>query len=174
VNGWFTRILLALGALAAAAILAAAAVQQDQDVNTRIILQAAPAQVWGVLNDFPAYPEWNPSLRALEGQPKPKARTRFAEIFSDGSIVEREIWMKSMAKDHEFIWESDMAPLPGLLSAKRKLIMTPDAGGGTLLRHEIEFRGYLAGALMQGLFSRYAEAMEQMNAALQKRLMRAS
>ena len=172
-NRWFIRGLLAAALLTASAIAAVVAIHQDQDVNTRIVIQASPAQVWGVLNDFAAYPEWNPHLRALAGQPTPNSRTRMAEIFADGGMAERDIQMKSMARDYEFIWEGDIAPLPRLLTAKRKLIMTPDPQGGASLRHEIEFRGYLAGPLMQGLFDRYARAMQQMNAALQRRLMKA-
>jgi hypothetical protein len=173
VNNWFIRVVLAAAILAASAIAAVVAIQQDQDVNTRIVIQASPAQVWGVLNDFAAYPEWNPHLRPLAGQPAPNSRTRMAEIFADGGMAERDIQMKSMARDYEFIWEGDIAPLPRLLSAKRKLIMTPDKQGGTSLRHEIEFRGLLAGPLMQGLFGRYAHSMQLMNAALQQRLQKA-
>lgn len=78
--------------------------------------------------------------------------------------------MKSIAEAYEFIWEADIAPLPGLLTAKRKLIMTPAPQGGANLRHEMEFRGLLSGPLSQDLFKNYADAMNAMNAALIQRL----
>lgn len=163
---------ISAGALFAGVMVVLLAVQDDRDLNTRLELTATPAQVWGVLNDFPAYPEWNPHLRALDGQPQPHSKTRFTEIFVDNTEAVRIIHMKSMAKDYEFIWEAEIAPFPRLLTQKRKLIMTPSPEGGTSLRHEIEFRGLLSGPLTQGIFDRYTEALEAMNTALRTRLAR--
>jgi len=96
--------------------------------------------------------------------------TRLEEIFPDGREVVRQIGMKSMAKNYEFIWEGDLSPAPHMLTAKRKLIMTSSEDGGTILRHEIEFRGWLSGPLSHEVFSRYAESMAAMNAALVQRV----
>lgn len=156
---------LGLGLIASVAL-----VQKDFDLNTSISFTAPPDKVWRVLNDFPGYADWNPHLRAADGQPQPYRPTRIKEIFADKSETVRQIQMRSMAKDYEFIWEGDLSPLPRMLTAKRKLIMTPTQQGGTKLRHEIEFRGWLSGPLSRGLFNRYAESMAQMNAALIKQV----
>ena len=162
--------LLALMGLALAGVGAIVVLQENHDVNSRVTFAVTPDRVWLVLNAFEAYPEWNPHLRALDGQPKAWSPTRLAEIFPDGSETVRQIGMKSMAKDYEFIWEADLYPLPRMLIAKRKLIMTPTATGGTSLRHEIEFTGWLSGPLSQWQFDRYAQSMTAMNAALVQRV----
>ncbi len=164
--------LSSVAALAVGAIAVAWLLQRDWNINTRVTIAAPAGAVWRVLNDFSRYPEWNPHLRAMDGRPRPYSRTRFVEIFPDGGEALRRIHMKSMKRDYEFIWEADIAPLPGLLSGKRKLIMTPDPQGGTNLRHEIEFRGLLSGPLMRGLFADYAQSMAAMNAALRERVER--
>lgn len=162
--------LSAAAALGAGAIAVIAFVQKNHDLNSRVMFDATPDKVWRVLNDFPGYAEWNPHLRAMDGQPKAYSPTRLKEIFSDGREMIRQIHMKSMARDYEFIWEGDLSPLPRMLTAKRKLIMTPTAQGGTMLRHEIEFRGWLSGPLSQSVFDRYALSMAAMNTALTGRV----
>ena len=164
-KGLIAAVILGTGMIAAIAVL-----HQDYDLNTRITLSAPPDRVWQVLNDFQKYPEWNPHLRAVDGQPEANRPTRLREIFAGGSDVVRRIGMKSMATDYEFIWEGDLSPVPLMLTAKRKLIMTPSGLGGTSLRHEIEFRGWLSGPLSSGVFSRYAQSMQAMNGALAQRV----
>lgn len=161
---------MALSAIGAAIIAVIAVMQEDYNLNSRVALSVTPDRVWRVLNDFQRYPEWNPHLRAMEGQPQPYSKTQLKEIFADGSEVVRKIGMKSMAVNYEFIWEADLSPLPRMLIAKRKLIMTPTDNGGTDLRHEMEFSGWLSGPLSQGTFSRYAQSMAAMNAALIQRV----
>lgn len=166
------QVLAVLAGLAIVMIGTVAVLHEDYDLNTRIMISAPPEKVWRVLNDFEKYPEWNPHLRALDGQPQPNSRTRFKEIFTDGDEVVRQIGMKSMAIDYEFIWEADMVPIPRMLTAKRKLIMTPQEPGATSLRHEIEFRGWLSGPLAQQMFSDYALSIAAMNDALIQRVAR--
>ena len=151
-------------------VVAVGLVHKDYDLNTRVTIAATPDKVWQVLNDFPNYAQWNPHLRAVDGQPQPHSSSRLEEIFPDGREVVRQIGMKSMAKNYEFIWEGDLSPAPHMLTAKRKLIMTSSEDGGTILRHEIEFRGWLSGPLSHEVFSRYAESMAAMNAALVQRV----
>ena len=45
-------------------------------VHTEIEIDAAPAAVWAVLVDFPAYPEWNPMVRRAQGVLRPGERLR--------------------------------------------------------------------------------------------------
>jgi uncharacterized protein YndB with AHSA1/START domain len=38
-----------------------------RELSTEIEIDAPPADVWRVLSDSEAYPEWNPFIRKLEG-----------------------------------------------------------------------------------------------------------
>jgi uncharacterized protein YndB with AHSA1/START domain len=43
-------------------------------LETSVDIDADAATVWQVLMDFPAYAEWNPFIRSIEGQPRPGER----------------------------------------------------------------------------------------------------
>ena len=45
-------------------------------IDTRIEIAAPAARVWGVLTDFPRFPEWNPFITRIEGTPEPGAPLR--------------------------------------------------------------------------------------------------
>ncbi len=36
-------------------------------VQSEITINATPGQVWAVLTDFAAYPDWNPFISRIEG-----------------------------------------------------------------------------------------------------------
>lgn len=39
-----------------------------KEIKTEIIINAPAKQVWKVLTDFKAYPDWNPFIRSVEGE----------------------------------------------------------------------------------------------------------
>ena len=47
-----------------------------REIRTQIGIEAAPEEVWRVLADFGAFPEWNPLIREISGEAKPGARLR--------------------------------------------------------------------------------------------------
>jgi uncharacterized protein YndB with AHSA1/START domain len=40
-----------------------------KELRTEIEIAAPPERVWAVLADFDSYPEWNPFIRRIRGQP---------------------------------------------------------------------------------------------------------
>ena len=45
-----------------------------RELQASIEIGTEPERVWAVLTDFPAYPDWNPFLRRIEGVLEPGAR----------------------------------------------------------------------------------------------------
>lgn len=41
-----------------------------KEITTQITIKATPEKVWAVLTDFKNYPDWNPFIRAVEGNVK--------------------------------------------------------------------------------------------------------
>jgi hypothetical protein len=42
-----------------------------RELRAAIDIQATPDRVWEILTDFPAYPEWNPFITSIAGEPTP-------------------------------------------------------------------------------------------------------
>ena len=42
--------------------------------DLRSEIDASPEDVWQVLTDFDAYPEWNPFIRSIQGNPEVGSR----------------------------------------------------------------------------------------------------
>lgn len=40
-----------------------------KQIETRVVINASPEQVWATLTDFQAYPDWNPFIVKLKGKP---------------------------------------------------------------------------------------------------------
>jgi hypothetical protein len=45
-----------------------------KELRTEIEVEARPERVWEILTDFPAYPEWNPFIRSIEGKASPGSK----------------------------------------------------------------------------------------------------
>jgi hypothetical protein len=47
-----------------------------RELRAEIEIGAPPERVWQVLTDFGAYPEWNPFIRSIEGEPRVGSRLK--------------------------------------------------------------------------------------------------
>ena len=47
-----------------------------RELNTEIEINASAERVWQLLTDFEAYPQWNPFIRSIEGNPEPNSKLK--------------------------------------------------------------------------------------------------
>jgi uncharacterized membrane protein len=45
-----------------------------KQLHTEVEIEAPAERVWELLTDFATYPEWNPFIRSISGQPAPGER----------------------------------------------------------------------------------------------------
>ncbi|MBT0772516.1 SRPBCC family protein [Kineosporia sp. J2-2] len=122
---------------------------------TTIDIKAPAEQVWAILDDVEAWPEWTSSMsRVVLRGTRPLAPGMSAVISQPrlGTVT----WeVTEVVPGASFTWESSW---PGVTTVARHLV-TPRPGGCEV-RLEIEHRGALAGvlgSLTGGLTGRYIE-----------------
>ncbi len=88
-----------------------------KEIRTEIDIEASSGRVWNSLTDFPAFPQWNPFIRRISGEPKVGTKL---EVFMQSSgtrgMTFRPTVMK-VERDRELRWLGHLA-VPGLFDGE--------------------------------------------------------
>ncbi len=92
------------------------------DLVTTIRIAATPSQVWDVLTDTAAYPQWSPHMR-LVGRLAPGSVIEHVEIDGNDRTV---FWPRLLVvrPDRELRWLGRIA-MPGVLDAEHFFLLQP-------------------------------------------------
>jgi hypothetical protein len=144
-------------------------------VEHDIEIPASAQEIWSVLTDFEAYPEWNPYVVFIEGGDEDGVKigdvitlTIVEGNFPDSLTLSPTI---TRLKDRRtFGWHGTLA-VAGLHETDHYFEIEPLPGGRTRFHHAEEFRGWLP-ALMNSeeQLAPTREAFRLMNEALAKRV----
>ena len=140
-----------------------------KQMSTTIAISAPPAEVWKILTDFPALPEWNPFMRSGEGEIVVGERLKIYLKPPKGmGMTIRPIVLKA-DEDSEFRWLGHLG-VSGLFDGEH--YFTIEALGGEKVRFtqgEV-FTGVLVPLMsVWGLFKNTMAGFEGMNSALKER-----
>jgi hypothetical protein len=142
-------------------------------LHTEIEINASAEQVWAVLTDFPAYPEWNPFITSIEGharhgerlsitiQPNEQKTMRFAPVVLSANVGRDLRWLG------RFI-------APGLFDGEHRFLIEPIDDGKVRLQHTEKFGGLLVLFLRRSLERDTRRGFERMNRALKERVEQAT
>ena len=141
-------------------------------IDTEILIQASPERVWAVLTDFAAYPEWNPFIVSLEGEPEWGERLRVRIRTGDGKEhVFKPVVLQATAPTR-LRWLGRVG-VPGLFDGEHDFELVSQ--GGAMLLHQREtFQGFLVPLLWRQVGSATLAGFEAMNRALKARAERAA
>jgi hypothetical protein len=141
-----------------------------KELRSEIEFDGTPNDVWAVLADLPAYGEWNPFIREIEGEIRAGARLRARLV----PLGERGFTMRPTVlvaePGRELRWLGRMV-LPGIFDGEHVLeIQEVRAGRVRFLQHE-RFRGVLVPFLWKRLRDGgTAKGFAAMNEALAARV----
>ena len=135
-------------------------------IDTEIAIAATPARVWRVLTDFDAYPDWNPFIRAVEGTAE--AGTRLSVTIEAGGSRHRFRPVLLQATPERALRWLGRGGFPGLFDGEHGFFLEAE-GGGTRLRQEETFQGFLVPLLWRGVEPATRAGFEAMNRALKAR-----
>ncbi len=136
---------------------------------TAIDIAASPAATWRVLTDFAAYPEWNPFIRRLVGEPRVGTRLEVTVQPAGRGVMTFKPTVLVAEPERELRWLGRVI-MPGLFDGEHAFIIetTP---AGCRLRQEEDFRGVLV-PLFGAMLRDTAQGFDALNRALKQRVER--
>jgi hypothetical protein len=143
-----------------------------KQLDTIIDIDADREQVWQVLTDFGAYPEWNPFIVRADGAPEVGSRltVRMQPVGARGITLTPAVL--EVVEGRQLRWLGRLG-LPGVFDAEHVFTIEARSDGGTRLRQAERFRGVLVPFMARSLDRHTLPAFVAMNEALKQRAERA-
>lgn len=139
-----------------------------RELEAEVEIDAPPERVWEVLTDFASYPDWNPFIRSIEGEPRAGSRlnVRIEPPGARGMTFRPTVLAAEPAR--ELRWLGRLF-VPGLVDGEHRLALEPLEGGRSRFIQSERFSGLLVG-LVTGTLAATERGFEQMNGALKRRV----
>jgi hypothetical protein len=116
--------------------------KQLKEIKTEITINASPSRIWKILMDFDKYPEWNPFIKYILGQPVKgnKISARLEPPDAKGMTINPRVL--KVKNEEEFRWLGHLI-IPGLFDGEHIFeLMDNKNGTTTFIQREI-FNGIL-------------------------------
>ena len=139
-----------------------------KEIHTEIEINAPTEEVWRVLTDFAAYPEWNPFVRRGEGEVKVGARLHVSIQPSGGKGMSFRPTVLVADPDRELRWLGRLW-VPGLFDGEHAFVIEPLGEGRVRFVQRERFGGLLVPLLSKMLDGETRRGFEEMNRTLKLR-----
>lgn len=138
-----------------------------ETLHTEIIIRAGRDRVWNILMDFKSYPEWNPFIVQIEGEPVKGKRLRNTLRNGDKTYVFKPRILELEAP-HRFSWLGSLW-FRGLFDGRHQFGIEDLGDGQVKLVHSETFSGILSGMILRKIREETRNNFIRMNEALKKR-----
>jgi hypothetical protein len=139
-----------------------------KELHTEIEIEASPERVWGLLTDFASYPQWNPFIRRISGQPAPGERLEVRIEPPGGRGMTFKPKVLNAEPNRELRWLGHLL-VPGLFDGEHSLAIQPLGDDRVSFVQREEFRGLLVPLFAPSLDDNTQRGFEEMNRALKER-----
>jgi hypothetical protein len=139
-----------------------------KQLRTQIDIDATPEQVWGVLTDFAAFPDWNPFMVRAEGDVRRGERLTIRMQPDNGRAMTFRPTVLEAEPNQRLRWMGRVL-VPGVFDGEHSFTIEPLGAGKVRLIQEEEFRGILVPLMARTLDRGTLPAFEKMNHALKRR-----
>ncbi len=136
-------------------------------IQTQILINASAERVWTMLLDFPAYPDWNPFIRSIEGEPDVGNSLEVLIQPAQKQGMRFRPTVLVMGKQRELRWKGKLL-WAGLFAGEHYFKLEPQSNGGTLFKQGEIFSGLLVPFLKGSLDGATKQGFISMNAALKR------
>lgn len=118
-----------------------------KEFSARIDIDASAERVWEILVDVARWPEWNTTIKRVEGEAAPGEKIALYTTASPDRAFKLKV--TEFDRPNRMVWSGGM-PL-GLFKGERTYAITPiDAGGVTFTMREV-FSGLMAGMITKSI-----------------------
>ena len=138
-------------------------------LHTDILIDASADRVWEVLSDFAAFPEWNPFLRAVEGDltAGSKLEVRIQPEGDTGMTFKPTVLKAEPGQELRWLGRLIM---PGLFDGEHYFIIESIGDGQVRFIQGEQFSGVLVPIMaLMGIFKNTEKGFGDMNQALKAR-----
>jgi len=139
-----------------------------KELHSEIEIAAPAERVWRVLTDFPSYPQWNPFIRRIRGEPKTGERLEVRLEPPGGRGMTFRPKLLNVEANRELRWLGHLF-VPGLFDGEHWLTIEPLGESRVRFVQREEFRGLLVPLLARSLDDNTRRGFEEMNHALKER-----
>jgi len=139
-----------------------------KEIRTEIDIEASAGRVWDSLTDFPAFPEWNPFIRRISGEPKVGTKLEVLMQSSGTRGMTFRPTVMKLERDRELRWLGRLA-VPGLFDGEHIFEIEELGARRVHFVQRERFRGILVPLLARSLDRDTKRGFEAMNRALRAR-----
>jgi hypothetical protein len=139
-----------------------------QHLHSEIVIDASPAQVWEIISEFGAYPEWNPFIRRISGQMRVGSKLEAFLQPPGGRGMTFRPTVLVVELEREFRWIGSLG-IPGIFDGEHRFSIEPVGPERTRFVQEERFSGVLAPVILRFIGESTREGFAAMNRALKTR-----
>jgi len=138
-------------------------------IETEIVIDATPDEVWAVLTDFSSYPAWNPFIREISGELRIGAPLKVSLALPGSKPMLIRPVLREASRAWELRWMGSLW-LGGLFEGEHAFRIGHEAPRRVRFRQSETFHGILVPLLPDSLYRKIREGFEEMNRALKERV----
>lgn len=139
-----------------------------KEIKTEIIINSSKTEVWKVLTDFEGYPEWNPFIVTISGNPKKGGLLR-ANLKIDGNKpMTIKPTILASEEDKRFEWLGK-APL-GIFNGQHYFLIEEISEKQVKFIQGEYFTGWLVKPILKKIGENTQKGFIKMNRALKKKV----
>jgi hypothetical protein len=135
------------------------------EIKTEIEIDATPEQVWSILVDFIAYPQWNPFIRSISGVVKIGERLKIFVQPTGGKGMKFRPTVLVAVPNQELHWLGHFL-LPGIFDGEHYFQIEAISPGRVRFIQGEKFSGILVGVYKSKLEGETKSGFIAMNQAL--------
>jgi hypothetical protein len=136
-------------------------------LKTQITINAPAEKVWLRLMDFPAYVQWNPFIRSIEGKASVGQSLKVFLQPADGRGMRFSPTVLVANPNREFRWKGKLF-VSGIFDGEHYFLLEPQPQGGVIFQQGELFSGLLVPLLKGSLENGTRKGFAAMNEALKR------